>query len=215
MLRTTLLGLLLTGITAQATNAPVAGLPSAIPAQIESTPAKGVLPARVRTLFGLTIGSASIAQVQEKLGAANVVKLGNIDGRPKAVCYRSASDDTVVVFEAGPLGGFDQVTGVTVASGTAFAPPLRDCATSAKISRALAAAGTLRLGADINAVAGQLKIDPRTNSRGVMELPFEATTLRRVNHSAQKTEVDTSSGIFARVRDRRVIWYHIYFTESM
>lgn len=187
-------------------------LPAAIPAQIVGKPMNGILPLRNRTMLGIVIGRDSLQAVTRKLGGARVVKADSIEGRPNTMCFVSGRDGTTLTVEAGPLGGFQIVTGVTVAPKEAFTADMHECLSTNKFDRASLTAGALRLGVRFSEVLASLRADPAKRD-GIVELPFETSTIRKVK--GQQREVDTISGVVARVTDDRVAWFSIYYAESM
>lgn len=169
-------------------------------------------------MLGLTMGKHTLADVKKHLGEAVVVKMGKTEGRPNSICYRSnkSDDDTVVLFEAGPLGGFEKLTAVTVATVPDIGGAYQDCVRNDKVSRSSAAAGTLKLGGDIEIVRKSLKAAAIGKTKaGLVELPFEISAKTRDKASGKVVEIDTSSGVVARTDHREVKWFSIYYIESL
>lgn len=71
------------------------------------------------TVLGVTIGESSQEQVLAKLGRAPLFRVGTGEGSDDAVCYRSGAqtDDTVVIFHFGGLGGWTDVTKISISRG--------------------------------------------------------------------------------------------------
>jgi hypothetical protein len=189
----------------------LAGLPS----KIETTPIDGVLPREDLRILGITIGKDRLGEVRRRLGETKVVKMRSTDGRPNSLCYRSNNvrDDTVALFEAGPLGGFETLTAITVGPASAFSD-LSNCLATAKVSRATTNAGKLRLGGDIGAFAKSLKMEPGMSSVGLIELPLQKTVRRTERTTGKHLDVDISSGVVARVNNGAVKWFSVYYIES-
>ena len=91
------------------------------------------------TVLGVTIGVTSRAQVEAALGTAAQFKIGSGEEADDAVCYRSSlkNDDTVVVFSFGALGGWTDVTQISVSQGEPASIRGAHCAASRKVSRNL------------------------------------------------------------------------------
>src|SRR5438552_8789439 len=91
------------------------------------------------TVLGVTIGVTSRAQVESALGTAAEFKIGSREGADNAVCYRSSlkNDDTVVVFYFGALGGWTDVTQISVSQGEPASIRGAHCAPSRTVSRNL------------------------------------------------------------------------------
>lgn len=188
-----------------------------VPGVVENMPAKGVLPARNRTVLGLTLGKHSLGDVKARLGNAPVSKTRAAEGRPNTLCYASnkAADNTVVVFEAGPLGGFEELTGITVGPSHAFTASFQDCTKSYMVDRSSAAAGKLRLGADIGEVANALRVKVARTKSGLIELPFESPTRLKDKSSGKLLEGDTLSGVIADDSGGKIQWFSVYFGQAM
>jgi hypothetical protein len=188
-----------------------------VPGVIESKPAKGILPARNRTIMGLTVGKHSLADVKAKLGNAPVYKARDAEGRPNTICYSSAkrNDNTVVVFEAGPLGGFEELTGITVGSADLFSQPYQGCTKSNKVDRRSVAAGDLKLGVDVERVAHALRVKVSRTKAGLLEFPYQLPTTIKQKGSAKSLEGETSSGVVADDSGGKVRWFSVYFIQSM
>lgn len=188
-----------------------------VPGEIEGTPTKGVLPARNRTVLGLTLGKHSLHDVKDKFGDAPVFKARDAEGRPNTLCYASdkATDNTVIVFEAGPLGGFEELTGITVGPSHAFGASFQHCTKSSMVDRSSAAAGNLRLGADIRDLANSLRVKVARTKAGLIELPFESPTRLKDKRSGKLLEGDTLSGVIADDSGGRIQWFSVYFGQAM
>lgn len=188
--------------------------PGAI-ATIEAHPVPGILPIAGRTILGIVVGQTELTAVMRKLGKVAPKKMENEDGRPVIACYRSSdrSDDTMVVYEAGPLGGFQTVTAVTVGHAPDFGSLVGECLATARVTRSATHAGTLRIGGQLNDTAKALKVRPVVSKAGVTEIALEKT-VRRKQRSGADIEADVSSGVAARVEDGKIRWFVVYYTES-
>jgi hypothetical protein len=192
-----------------------AELASGPPSSIETATAQGVLAAKNRTVLGITVGQHSLADVRRRLGDAKVVKMQAMDGRPDVVCYRSSKDDaTVVMFEAGPLGGFKDVTAATVAPASAFGAAAHACLATEKVNRKTAAIRGIRLGAPMSSVSSVLGKAPAKTKAGLVELPLELIKEHK-SSSGTKTEETVSSGFVGRAdASGSLAWFSVYYTRS-
>lgn len=106
------------------------------------------------TVLGVTMGESSQEQVLAKLGRAPLFRVGTGEGSDDAVCYRSGAqtDDTVVIFHFGALGGWTDVTKISISRGKP--PSLRGvtCPPNKAVSHELTFLGGLRLGMSSAAV---------------------------------------------------------------
>lgn len=110
------------------------------------------------TVLGVTIGVTSRPQVESGLGAAVEFKIGS-EGGDNAVCYRSSlkNDDTVVVSYFGALGGWTDVTQISVSQGEPASIRDAHCAPNRTVSRSLKFLKGLSLGmssADVRRMLG-------------------------------------------------------------
>jgi hypothetical protein len=100
------------------------------------------------TALGVTIGSSTLAGAKSSLGDAQTLHVGHGDKKEDAVCYRSASakDDTVVTLYAGALGGWIDVTRISVSKSRSLPWSLAMCKSHRLVSRNLEFLRGLRLG---------------------------------------------------------------------
>jgi hypothetical protein len=119
------------------------------------------------TVLGLTIGSSSRAQVESKLGKTKSFKLGAGEDSDEAVCYRSnlRDDDTILIFHFGALGGWSDVTQISVSEGRELSLHATTCSPNATVSRNLAFLRGLRLGASAADVIRVLGRPSRASKR--------------------------------------------------
>jgi hypothetical protein len=216
MMKSMLFALLLSAACVSV-DAEEAKLIAGVPGVIESKPAKGTLPAKNRTVLGLTLGKHTLGDVKAKLGNAPVSKTRDAEGRPNTLCYAAskATDNTVVVFEAGPLGGYEELTSITVGPSDAFSAAFQDCTKSDIVDRSAAAAGKLRLGGDIGEVASSLRVKVARTKVGLIELPFETPTRLKDKRTGKLLDGDTLSGVIAKDSDGRIQWFSVYFGQAM
>lgn len=199
-----------------------AGLPlkpeleAGTPAVVESAPMKGTLPSSVRTIFGVTAGKHSLDDVIKKLGKSELTKLDRADGRPVVVCYRAEdiADDTLVLFEAGPLGGFRQVTAISVGPAAVFGSIRASCSPNKVIGRKTATAGGIALGSPVGKVAVALKAPLTTTKDGLVEAAWEKSKMVSAKDSGKTWEETIASGFLGRTHQGVVTWFSIYFTRS-
>lgn len=201
---------LLVSFAAHAESPPMAGLPEVI----ETKAKAGVLPPTVRTVLGFQIGKHGLRDVHKRLGAP-IIRLSQSDGASKGICVESsnARDQTRVVFEAGPLGGFETLTAVTVGPRDAFPATSMQCSQSAVVSKVSAAAGTVGIGMALEQTARTLKADISTTKSGLSEINFERVQRSR-DPKGKLAETEISSGIVAHLIDHRIHWFSIYYVEG-
>ena len=111
------------------------------------------------TVLGLTVGSSTRSQVEGKLGKARSFKFGRGEQADEAVCYRSDSkdDDTVLIVHFGALGGWVDVTEISISTEESLSLHAKTCTPSKSISRDLEFLRGIKLGlstADVIRVLG-------------------------------------------------------------
>jgi hypothetical protein len=118
------------------------------------------------------------------------------------------------MFEAGPLGGFKQVTAISVGPSSTFGAIQGSCKASKAISREAANAGGISLGIAVEMVAQSVGSPIANTSAGLFEVAFEKTETIKESSSGKAWEVDTSSGLVGRARGGLVSWFSVYYTRS-
>lgn len=100
------------------------------------------------TILGLTIGQHTLEDTQKELGKAKF--LPRREQAPKRICYISEKkqDNTTVTFEAGPMGGWELLTAITIASGKVSLKERSSCAIASQVSTNISTEGGLKLGLD-------------------------------------------------------------------
>jgi hypothetical protein len=112
------------------------------------------------TILGLTIGSASLKDVEAELGPANV--LPRIESSPDTICYVSPTDGTVLIFGAGAMGGFVDVTDFAIWSHEAKFPNASACLPSKLVSRSLSTPSGIKLGLSVEQLSAIVGTVPTT-----------------------------------------------------
>jgi len=110
------------------------------------------------TILGATIGSSEKSDILHQLGPAPVFRASQTQGSDDLVCYRAAQegDDTVVAFHFGPLGGWIDLTEISISRATELSWSVKKCGHSEQISRNLQFLRGLHLGASPEDVARSL-----------------------------------------------------------
>jgi hypothetical protein len=100
------------------------------------------------TVLGAGIGS-NFQVVESQLGEMTTFYLGDGGNREQVACYRSASqgDDTVLAFYFGALGGWTDVTRISVSKSRALSWSGAKCKSSTLVSRNLEFLRGLKLAA--------------------------------------------------------------------
>jgi len=112
------------------------------------------------TILGLTIGSASLKDVQAKLGQTKY--LPRNESSPNTVCYVSSMDGTVLSFGAGAMGGFVDVTEFALWSRETRFPNVEACLPSKLVSRNLSTPSGIKLGLSLQQLSAIVGAVPTT-----------------------------------------------------
>jgi hypothetical protein len=110
------------------------------------------------TILGLTIGRASLKDVETKLGLARSIQAHGDATASRTICYVSPADGTVLEFGAGPMGGFTDVTEFEIWSREAKFPNASACRPSTLVHRGISTKSGIRLGLtldELNKIVGK------------------------------------------------------------
>lgn len=121
------------------------------------------------TVLGITIGTSTQADVNNKLGTAPAFKISQSEGADQVTCYRSKSDgdETVVAFYFGALGGWRDVTRISISNSGVLRFATSRCKSISAVSHDLQFLRGLKLGAspsDVRHVLGS----PSRSSKKVL-----------------------------------------------
>jgi outer membrane protein assembly factor BamE (lipoprotein component of BamABCDE complex) len=98
------------------------------------------------TLLGLTLGMHTLKDVEVRLGSTQI--LSRKEHAPDQLCYISAEkgDETVIVFEAGPLGGWEILTAFRIISSKLSFKKTDQCRETSYISKRTQTKTGIRVG---------------------------------------------------------------------
>lgn len=120
------------------------------------------------TILGLTIGSTSLKNVREKLGAARIFSTQIGSSPPSyAICYVSPIDGTVLAFGTGAMGGFVDVTDFGIWSREAKFPNVASCQPSNLVSRKISTTSGIRLGLSVRQMTNIVGAQPKITREAV------------------------------------------------
>jgi len=114
------------------------------------------------TILGLKIGSASLKDVQAKLGSTDSLPTHGNASASNTICYVSPADGTVLTFGASGMGGFVDVTEFAIWSGEAKFPNVLACRPSELVSRSLSTKSRIRLGLSVQQLSDIIGARPKT-----------------------------------------------------
>jgi hypothetical protein len=184
--------------------------------RIESKSSKGALPLDTRTILGVTAGKSTLSDAIRKFGETAEFRLDDVEGHPRTLCYRSstANDATVLVLEAGPMGGFQTITAITVAPASFLSFPVEKCSSTKSVSKESAANAFLRLGGHLRPLSKHIIAKLGKGSAGFTEMPLETTKKSIDRESGKPIKLDVLSGVVAREIDGKIAWFSVYYGES-
>jgi hypothetical protein len=204
------MGLLAFVSSLMAAEPPRAGLPEAF--EVQARP--GELSSRERSVLGFTLGKHSLSDVRKRFPNARIGRIDSSDGSARAICLEGETKDHMrIVFEAGPLGGYQTLTAVTVGPSDSFPAGDAGCIKVRGVTPQSAAAGRIRLGARLDDIAVALKGKPGKTKSGLSELNFERHMKGR-DKQRKEIEIDVLSGVVAQEVDDRIQWYSIYYVAG-
>jgi hypothetical protein len=98
------------------------------------------------TLLGFVIGESTVREVQDQFGSAE--KLPRKEHAPERICYSSNNrkNETILIIEAGPLGGYNIITAFRILSNHAGLEESHRCKEIPNISRETGTNSGLRIG---------------------------------------------------------------------
>lgn len=133
----------------------------------------GELPPEVFSVGGVSLGTTTLAEVQERLGAAEIVRASGHDEADVSVCYvlRAGRKASYLVFESGPMGGFSRITGFRLSSTR----PREDCSQTVADFAAIETGNGVRLEQGVRAFQ---KVFPVTFRRRKGTLSYEGVSRR-------------------------------------
>jgi hypothetical protein len=183
-------------------------------ARIETPASKGTLPLVTRTILGMTVGKSSLGDAVRKFGEAKF-RLDDVEGHPKTLCYRSLNtgDATVLVLEAGPMGGFQVITSIYVAPASYLSFSADKCSRTRSVSKGSASNAYLRLGGQLKSLLKLVKAKSGKVAAGLTEMPLAATR-KSVDRERKPVELDVLSGVVAREHNGKIVWFSVYYAET-
>lgn len=170
------------------------------------TSTAGEIPNHFLSLSNIQIGRSTIDDVYDELGKTVAYRPGSESYSPKLICYLSSTDDTAVVFQSGPLGGWSVITAIWV--GRARHVDTAKCSTSDKIDRTRANIGGIFIGTNTLTIKGEL------GEPTYVEPPHVAYRFETRDETSSETVFDIVSGLEIELEDDCVVWYRVYWQAS-
>jgi hypothetical protein len=194
-------------------------------------PTNGELDSAHTTILGVTIGVHTLEDVMNEFGETTIFRSNsNITYCPSLICYMScaASDETSIVFEAGPLGGWETITAFVVGRKTDI-PFYKDrCTKSSRVMKKITTRSGIRLGMDKDEFTDILGKSTDCEGdrvayhflceRKMTEKEIKSLQLRQEEIFGREKKIspfyDISSGMEARFSGERLVWFRVYWMKS-
>jgi len=183
--------------------------------RIEGASVRGVLEGKHRTILGINIGRDSLDDVIKRIGPNAVNKSQDIDTRPKYLCYLSAheGDKTLIVFYAGPLGGYQKVTSVVIAPADAYRHVPSGCKRNNRVHSGIRTDSGIGINMPLSTYTKLLPSKPYLNSKKLYEYSFETENVTKAGNRLITSVI--TSGLFIKTnQDSSVRWVELYFVEG-
>ena len=153
-------------------------------------------------LSGVLIGTTTLDEVVSIFGHSELYRPNNKNYSPKLLCYQSESDDTSIIFQSGPLGGWEVVTAIWV--GKADLVDEKRCAKSKLVDHKKMAVNGLSLGLGVNDVKNIVG-EPTFRNFSCFAYRYEDQT------NLESGEIfDVSSGFEFEFSQNQLNWFRIY-----
>lgn len=154
------------------------------------------------TLSEVTIGVTTFDQIVGIFGKSTLYKPDKKNYSPNLLCYKSVNDDTTVVFQSGPLGGWKIITAVWI--GKASFVDTSKCAESKLVDRERMQVNGLSLDLNIDDVKKYLG-DPTFHNQSFYAYRYEDQT------STEKNKIfDVTSGFEFEFGQHEINWFRVY-----
>jgi len=153
-------------------------------------------------LSGVVIGTTTLNEVEGIFGTSEIYKLDKKNYSPNLLCYKSEDDDTGVIFQSGPLGGWKVVTAIWIGK-VDFIDEAR-CAKSTLVDRKKMAVKGLSLDlgiSDVKNIIGK----PTFHDSSFFAYRYEDKI------ALEKNKIfDVSSGFEFESGQSQLNWFRIY-----
>ncbi len=163
---------------------------------------KKIIDERYLSLSNVVIGTTTLNDVTDIFGQSEIYKLDNKNYSPNLLCYKSAYDDTSVIFQSGSLGGWKVVTAIWIGKVN-FIDAAR-CAKSTLVDRK----NMTVKGLSLDLVASDVKNTfgkPTFHNSSFFAYRYEDKT------TLDKNKIfDVSSGFEFEFGRRQLNWFRIY-----
>ena len=153
-------------------------------------------------LSDVVIGTTTLDEVVNIFGQSEVYRPSKKNYSPSLLCYKSEDDDTSVIFQSGPLGGWKTVTAIWI--GKIDLIDEKRCVKSRLVSREKMVVNGLSLGLGIDAVRKIVGKSTFSNPSFLAYRYEGKTTLKNGKI------LDVSSGFEFEFSQNRLSWFRVY-----
>lgn len=162
------------------------------------------------TILDFSIGKSSLTQIVSILGKAPFLPMQ--EQGPNRICYASPSGKVRLIFEAGPMGGWEEITSFTISSGVADSDYKEMCVTTPKISEHIATASGLSLSMSKEQIKERFG-NPTSETSEKLRYVQHTSILRR-GQSGESEELFQSSYVDVWFENSVIISIHISRIDS-
>lgn len=165
-----------------------------------------VIPDDFLSLSSIEVGTSTLEDVRERFGPAVEFRRGNESYSPSLICYLADTDDTAVIFQSGPLGGWSVVTAIWI--GHSHHIDVANCTASSKVGREKASIHGVFPGSSFSTI--ELNLGMPTYRK----LPYIAYRFQDQDVSSSDGPFDITSGLELELKNDRVAWFRVYRQAS-
>ena len=164
-------------------------------------PAEKIIGDRYLSIAGIVVGTSTLEEAVDLYGPSDSYRGGPENYSPSLVCYTSPNKDLLVVFQSGPLGGWDIITAVWIGK-SGYIDDSR-CTKSALVREESMTIGDLSL--------GLTKVELRTafGTPTFSAPPFYAYRYLDEVESGEK-KLSVSSGLEFEFEQNSLSWFRVY-----
>lgn len=158
------------------------------------------------SLSGVVIGTTTLEEVTTIFGQSKIYKPDNKSYSPSLICYLSDKDDTSVVFQSGPLGGWSVVTAIFI--GYSQFVDVSKCSMSNLVNREKLIINGISLVSRLSDIENNIG-KPTYHGNSFVAYRYQDTAPLKGGKV-----FDISSGLELEFEKGQIRWFRVYRQES-
>lgn len=162
---------------------------------------KKVISENYLSLSGIVIGTTTLEDVTTIFGKSKPYKPDSKNYSPDLICYLSNKDDTAVIFQSGPLGGWSVVTAILI--GRSQFMDVSKCAVSHLVRREKMIINGISLDSKFSVIQYHIG-KPTFHESSFIAYRYQDTA---VNNNML---FDISSGLEFELENDEILWFRVY-----